>query len=165
MFEGFQGVVEFYETLPAVVGVLVPAAALPKTKIGGGLLQVNVEEFELSSRVRLDGDELASVLRDEEGGFDFSSYDNAAGSPPIVAIVALALIELVDEAFQNVGMGYFLKEKDVRVKVFDCYVGIGAEGAIEGDDTEDGAFMVSAGGAFSNGRCGEAPQGPRLIGH
>lgn len=44
-----------------------PATALPKTKIGGGLLQVDVEEFEVSSRVRLDGDELAPVLRDEEG--------------------------------------------------------------------------------------------------
>ena len=142
-----------------------PATALPKTKIGGGLLQVDVEEFEVSSRVRLDGDELASVLRDEEGGFDFSSHDDAAGSSPIVAIVALALVELVDEAFQNVGVGYLLKENDVRVVVFDCFVGIGAEGAIQGDDTEDGAFMVSAGGAFFNGRCGEASQGLRLIGH
>lgn len=77
----------------------------------------------------------------------------------------MALIELVDEAFQNVGVGYFLKENDVRVVVFDCFVGIGAEGAIQGDDTEDGAFMVSAGGAFFNGRCGEASQGLRLIGH
>lgn len=90
---------EFYETLPAVVGVLMPATALPKTKIGGGLLQVDVEEFEVSSRARLDGDELASVLRDEEGGFDFPSHDDAAGSSPIVAIIALALVELIDEAF------------------------------------------------------------------
>ena len=142
-----------------------PATALPKTKIGGGLLQVDVEEFEMSSRVRLDGDELASVFRDEEGGFDFPSYDNAAGSSPIVAIVALAIVELVDEVFQNVGVGHFLKENDVRVVVFYCFVGIGAESAIEGDDTEDGAFMVSAGGAFFNGWCGEASQGRRLIGH
>ena len=126
---------------------------------------MDVEEFEVSSRFRLDGDELASVFGDEERGFDFSSYDNAAGSSPIVAIVALALVELVDEAFQNVCVGYFLKENDVRVVVFDCFVGIGAEGAIQGDDTEDGGFMLSAGGASFNGRCGEPSQGLRLISH
>ncbi len=57
----------------------------------------------------------------------------------------------------------FLEKNDVGFIIFNRKVRIGAEGAIEGDDAEDGAFEVGAGGAFYDGGCGEASEGGCFI--
>ena len=99
LFEGFEGVVELHDSLAAVVGVLVPATALPEAEVGDGLLKMDVEEFEVSSRCGFGSDDLAAVFGNEQGGVDFSPDDDGGRSSAIIAVVSLSSVELVNEAF------------------------------------------------------------------
>ena len=107
---------------------------------------------------------MATVFGNKERGIYFSPDDDCGGASSIVTVVALSIVELVDESFEGVGVRDFLEENDVGLVVFDSLVGIGAESAVEGDDAQDGAFEMSAGGAFFDSGSGESSEGFGFVG-
>lgn len=163
LIEDAEGVGELDLAEAAILTVFLPAFAAEKAKVGGSGLEVDVEELEIATIGHLDGEELAPVFGDFDFIVDGAAHDDGTAFCSVITIVAIAIEEVVDELFEVIGVRDFLEKNDVGLEAADGFGGVGAAGAVQGDDTEDFAAEVSLGRAVSEGGDTEAAEGAGFI--
>jgi hypothetical protein len=130
LIEDAEGVGKLDLTEAAILAVFLPAIAAKKAEVGGGWLEVDVEKLEIAAVGHLDGEKLAPVFGDFNLIVDAAADDDGAALEVVEAVVAIAVEEFIDELFEVVGVGDFLKKNDVGLEAADGIGGVGLAGTV-----------------------------------